>query len=92
MRVSSPASPAMRSLSPSGPDADQAAPAFEWGAATGFDSGDSRCLSQIERTIRTAVERNSLCQFWKLSNQSWGSARQAGLNRAGRKGRLKRRR
>ena len=53
----------------------QAAPVASWGAATAFDSGDSRCLSQIERTTRMAVERNSLCQFWKLSNQSWGSPR-----------------
>lgn len=52
--------------------ADQA-PVSSCGAATAFDSGDSRCLSQMERTTRTAVERNSLCQFWKLSNHSWGS-------------------
>lgn len=38
-------------------------PVLEWGAATGFDSGEPRKRRKIERTTRTAVDRNSDCQF-----------------------------
>ena len=44
-------------------------PVWLWGASTGLDSGEPRCLSQIERTTIAARARNSLCQFWKDSNQ-----------------------
>jgi hypothetical protein len=33
------------------------------GAATGFDSGEPRKRRKIDRTTKTAVERNSDCQF-----------------------------
>jgi hypothetical protein len=39
------------------------------GASTGFDSGEPRCLSLIESNTMLATARNSLCQFWKDSNQ-----------------------
>lgn len=38
-------------------------PVWLWGAATPFDSGDSRWRRKIDRSTSTAVERNSLCQF-----------------------------
>lgn len=44
-------------------------PVFAWGAATGFDSGEPPNRRKIERTTRTAVERNSDCQFWALEEE-----------------------
>ena len=43
------------------------------GTCTGFDCGDPFCRRKIDRTIRTATERNSLCQFWNDSNQNFAS-------------------
>src|SRR5690606_5914119 len=50
---------------------------WKCGAETGFDSGDPRSRRKIASTISTAVERNSLCQFWKLSNQNSADAKWA---------------
>ena len=40
------------------------------GLSTGFDSGDPRCRRKIDNTTMLAMARNSLCQFWKDSNQN----------------------
>jgi hypothetical protein len=40
------------------------------GVSTGLDSGDPRCRRKIENTTMLAIARNSLCQFWKDSNQN----------------------
>ena len=50
-------------------------PVSEFGAATGFDSGDPRNRRKIDRTTTRAVERNSDCQFWNDSNQNWALPR-----------------
>lgn len=57
------------------PDKRTYAPVLECGAATALDSGEFFWRSQMDRTTRTAVDRNSLCQFWKLSNHSCASPR-----------------
>ncbi len=49
------------------------------GAATGFDSGDPRCLRKTESTASTPTARNSLCQFWKLSYQPPAVADEEGV-------------
>ena len=38
---------------------------------TGFDSGEPFSRSQIDSTTMVKMARNSLCQFWKDSNQNW---------------------
>jgi len=50
-------------------------PVCAWLAATGFDSGEPRCRSTIEKMIRLPTARNSLCQFWNDSNQNRDVAR-----------------
>jgi hypothetical protein len=45
-------------------------PVWWCGASTGFDSGDPRWRSQIDRTTIAPIDRNSLCQFWNDSNQN----------------------
>ena len=44
-----------------------------FGSETFFDSGEFSWRRKIASTISTAVERNSLCQFWNDSNQNWQS-------------------
>lgn len=39
-------------------------------AATGFDSGEPRWRKKMERMTIEPMARNSLCQFWKDSNQN----------------------
>ncbi len=50
-------------------------PVSEWGASTGFDSGDPFCLRKIDSITMLAIDRNSLCQFWKVSNQKLACAK-----------------
>ncbi len=44
-------------------------------ACTGFDSAEPSWRRKTERTTTTAIERNSLCQFWNDSNQNVELAR-----------------
>ena len=39
-------------------------------AATGFDCDEPRSRRYTVNRISTPTDRNSLCQFWKLSNQN----------------------
>ena len=38
-----------------------------------MDSGEPRSRRKIAKTTRAPMDRNSLCQFWKLSYQNSGS-------------------
>src|SRR5690348_2964752 len=53
----------------------QAEPVCEWGASTGFDSGEPCWRRKIARTVSATIDMNSLCQFWNDSNQNCDVAR-----------------
>jgi len=50
-------------------------PVSVFGANTGLGSGDPRWRRKIDRTTKSAVDRNSDCHFWKDTNQSSEAAR-----------------
>ena len=45
-------------------------PVSLFGVSTGFDCEEPFCLIKKDNTSRAKTERNSLCQFWKDSNQN----------------------
>jgi hypothetical protein len=64
--VTSTRNPGARGL---GARLDHPAPVSWCGLSTGFDSGEPRWRRKIESRTTSAIDRNSLCQFWNDSNQ-----------------------